>query len=171
MKICRSLVFLALVIGLLAGPGQVPAQADMLGRVGQLVSLYYNNGSWYQIKPDGTNTTFTLSLGQSYIMTSIGVRFYVSDTATQTGPFRFYLLGPQSTRMFIANLSDLKYPGTDTIWGGGTNPTETNTQPGVAFSVLPTPQVRQIPSPPADPNSGPVRSGTFYMTVRGYVVP
>jgi hypothetical protein len=171
MKTGRFLVLLALVIGLLAGPWQAPVEAEMLGRVGQLVSLYYNNGSWYQIKPDGSNTTFALAPGQSYIMTSIGVRFYVTDPATQTGPYRFYLLGPQSSRMFIANFSDLKYPGSDTVWGGGINPTDTNTQPGVAFSVLPTPQVTQIPSPPADPNSGPARSGTFYMTVRGFVVP
>ena len=41
MKTGRFLVLLALVIGLLAGPWQAPADAEMLGRVGQMKSLGY----------------------------------------------------------------------------------------------------------------------------------
>ena len=174
MKTGRLLVLLVLVMGLLAGPWQAPAEAEMLGRPGQIKNLYYSYDAqphWDQTKPDGSSSVFTLAPGQSFIMTSIGVRFYVTDPATQTGPYRFYLLGPNPSRMFIANLSDIKYPGSETVWGGGLNATETNTQPGVAFSVLPTPQVQQMPPPPTNPNSGPVRSGTFYMTVRGYMLP
>lgn len=36
MKTGRILVLLALVIGLMAGPWQAPAEAEMLGRVGQI---------------------------------------------------------------------------------------------------------------------------------------
>jgi hypothetical protein len=174
MKTGRLLMLLVLVLGLLAGPWQAPAEAEMLGRPGQIINLYYSydpQPHWAQIKPDGSISNFTLAPGQSFIMTSIGVRFYVSDTGTQTGPYRFYLLGPNQSRMFIANLSDIKYPGSDTVWGGGLNAFDSNTQPGVAFSVIPTPQVQQIPQPPDSPNSGPVRTGTFYMTVRGYILP
>ena len=47
MKTGRILVLLALVIGLLAGPWQAPAEAEMLGRVGQIKNLDYTGGSWY----------------------------------------------------------------------------------------------------------------------------
>ena len=63
MKIGRFLVLLALVSGLLAGPWQAPAEAEMLGRVGQIKTLYYSGGNWYQNKPDGTSSLFTLAAG------------------------------------------------------------------------------------------------------------
>jgi hypothetical protein len=174
MKTGRILVLLVLVMGLLAGPWQAPAEAIMLGRPGQIINLYYSydpQPHWAQIKPDGSISDFTLATGQTFIMTSISLRFYVTDPATQTGPYRFFLLGPNSSRMYISMLNDAKYPGSETIWGGALNAADTDTQPGVAFSVLPTPQVKQLPQPPTSPNEGPVRSGTFYITIRGYVYP
>ncbi|MDO9531029.1 MAG: hypothetical protein Q7O12_02715 [Deltaproteobacteria bacterium] len=167
MKTGRFLVLLALVMGLLAGPWQAPAEAIMLGRVGQIINLSYDAPNWKQTKPDGTTSIFTLAPGQSFIMTEIRVRFYA--TIINSGPYRFYLLGPQSSRLYITNLNDVMYPGTQTVWGGAS--TDTNLVPGVVFTSPPTPEVRQMPSPPANPNSGDVRPGTFYLTVRGYVLP
>ena len=78
MKTGRILVLLALVMGLMAGPWQAPAGAEMLGRVGQFKNLFYDNsdGKWYQTNPDGTLSIFTLAAGQAYVMTQISVRFY-----------------------------------------------------------------------------------------------
>jgi hypothetical protein len=171
MKIGRFLVLLALVSGLLAGPWQAPAEAEMLGRVGQIKNLTYSDQNWYQINPDGSSSIFTLAPGQSFIMTSVSLRFYVTDPATQTGPYRFFLLGPNASRMYINMLNDAIYPGSETVWGGTLNVGDTNVQPGVAFSVLPTPQVKQLPPPPTNPNEGTVRTGTFYITLRGYTIP
>lgn len=169
MKTGRFLVLLALAMGLMAGPWQAPAEAIMLGRVGQIKTLGYGAPNWYETKPDGTSSLFTLAPGQSFVMIEIRARFYVTNTITETGPHRFYLLGPDSSRMYINNLNDAMYPGSQTVWGGVV--TETNLVPGVVFTAPPTPQVRQMPQPSENPNSGSVRTGTFYMTVRGYVVP
>ena len=173
MKTGRFLVLLALVMGLLAGPWQAPAEAEMLGRIGQIKYVYYTNGNWYQTKPDGTSSPFTLAPGQSFVMTEVRARFLLPTAATTAnpGPYRFYLVGPQPNyaNMYIANLSNVISPADGTVWGGAV--TETNLEPGIVFSVLPTPQVRQLPHPPASPNSGTIRSGTFYMTIRGYVYP
>jgi hypothetical protein len=169
MKMSRFLVLLALAIGLLAGPWQAPAEAEMLGSVGQIKTMYYSEGNWYQKKPDGTSSLFTLAAGQSFVMTEIRARFYVSDTTTQTGPYRLNLVGPNSTKLYTANLTDFKYPGSNTVSGGVVS--EMNLNPGYVFIAPPTPEVRQMPPPPANPNSGDIRTGTFHMTVRGYVVP
>lgn len=169
MKTGRFLVLVVLVCGLLAGPWQAPAEAEMLGRVGQMKNLTYDAPDWKQTNPDGSQSVFTLAPGQSFIMTEIRLRFYVSNTGTETGPYRFYLLGPGDSIMYLTGLNDIMYPGTQTVWGGAQS--ETNLVPGVAFSVLPTPQVRQMPSPPTNPNNGPVRTGTYYITLRGYVIP
>ena len=171
MKIGRFLVLLALVMGLLAGPWQAPAEAIMLGRVGQIKTLGYDSASqkWYENKPNGTSSLFTLAPGQSFVMTEFRGRFYANDPAIDTGPYRFYLLGPNSSSQYIANMTDIIYPGSATVSGGIL--VELNLQPGYVFSVLPTAKVQQMPPPPASPNSGDVLSGTFYMTIRGYVVP
>jgi hypothetical protein len=168
MKIGRFLVLLALVLGLLAGPWQAPAEAVMLGRVGQIKYLYYTGGSWSQTLPDGATSTFTLAPGQSFVMTDIRARFYVNDPATDTGPYRLFFV-VNSTNMYIANLTDVTYPGFDTVWGGMIS--ESNLEPGVVFSVLPDVIVKQIPKPVMSPDGGPVRNGTFYLTIRGHVVP
>lgn len=169
MKNGRFLVLLALVIGLLAGPWQAPVEAEMLGRTAQIKTLSYNNGNWYQTKPDGTSVLFTLAQGQSFLMTEVRARFYVTNPATDTGPYRINLLGPNSTKLYTANLTDFKYLGSDTVSGGVVS--ETNLNPGYVFIAPPTPEVRQMPPPPANPNSGPVLNGTFFITIRGYVVP
>jgi|GEM_PF-2280433 len=171
MKTGRFLVLVVLVMGLLAGLWQAPAAAEMLGRVAQIKSLGYNvsNGNWYETKPDGTSALFTLAPGQSFIMNEIHARFYVTNPATDTGPYRIYLLAPNSSAIYIANMIDFKYPGSDTVSGGVIG--ETNLHPGYVFNTPPTPQVRQMPPPPANPNSGPVRTGTFFMTIRGFVYP
>jgi hypothetical protein len=169
MKTGRILVLLVLVLGLLAGPWQAPAEAEMLGRVGQIKTLYYSGGNWYQNKPDGTSSLFTLAAGQSFVMTEIRARFYVTNPANDTGPYRFILLGPNSSNLYAANLIDFKYPGSDTVWGGTL--VELNLQPGYVFITPPTPQVRQLPPPPANPNSGDIRTGTFSLMMRGYVYP
>ena len=171
MKTGRLLVLLALVIGLLACPWQTPAEAIVLGRVGQIKSLGYNSPTqkWSEIKPDGTSSLFTLALGQFFVMTEIRARFYVTTPATDTGPYRLYLVGPNSSTPYIANMTDFKNPGSDIITGGLN--VELNLDPGYVFSVLPTAKVQQLPPPPSPPNSGPERSGTFYMSIRGYVVP
>jgi hypothetical protein len=171
MKIGRLLVLLALVMGLMAGPWQAPAEAIMLGRVGQIKTLAYNPAAqtWSELKPDGTSSLFTLAPGQSFIMTEIRGRFYVTTPASDTGPYRIYLVGPNSSTPYIANMTDITYPGSSTIWGGLI--TELNLNPGYIFSVLPTARVQQMPPPPTNPNDGPVRSGSLYMTIRGYVVP
>jgi hypothetical protein len=171
MKIGRFLVLLAIIIGVMAGFWQAPVEAEMLGRPGQIKSLGYNstNGNWYETKPDGTSVLFTLGAGQSFIMTEIRARFYVTNPATDTGPYRIYLLGPQSSKIYIANMTDFKYPGSDTVSGGTVS--EWNLNPGYVFTVPPTGQVQQMPAPPANPNTGPVRSGTFSMMIRGFVVP
>ena len=172
MKPGRLLVLLALVIGLLAGPWQAPAEAEMLGRIGQMKSLGYGGGSggnWYETKPDGTSSLFTLSPGQSFVMTEFRGRFYAANPAIDTGPYRLYLLGPNSSAQYVVPLPDFTYPGSNTVSGGVL--VELNLQPGYVFIAPPTPQVRQIPPPPANPNSGPVREGTFFLMMRGYVVP
>ena len=173
MKMGRLLVLLALVMGLMAGPWQAPAEAEMLGRVGQIKSLYYSGGNWYQTNPDGTTSAFTLAAGQSFIMTDLRARFLLPTAATTAnpGPYRFYLVGPAPnlTNMYITNLSNVISPADEKVWGGSV--TDANLEPGAVFSVLPTPQVRQLPDPPASPNSGAIQSGAFYMTIRGYVYP
>jgi hypothetical protein len=169
MKTGRILVLLALVMGLLAGSWQAPAEAEMLGRVGQIINLSYDHPYWQQIKPDGSTSIFTLAPGQSFIMTEIRVRFYVSDPAAYPGPYRFFLLGPDSSRMYITNLSDAMYPGSQTVYGGVV--TETNLVPGIVFTAPPTPQVRQLPIPSNNPNQGSIRTGTFYIQLRGYMLP
>ena len=72
----------------------------MLGRVGQIKSFGYSSaaGNWYETKPDGTSSLFTLAPGQSFIMTEFRGRFYVTNPANDTGPYRIYLLGPNSKR-------------------------------------------------------------------------
>jgi hypothetical protein len=103
-------------------------------------------------------------------MTEVRVRFFVTNTTTDSGPYRFYLLGTNSNRIYIANATDLKYPGSETVWGGTVS--EVNLVPGYVFSVLPTPQVRQLQQPPAGPNNGPIRNvSAYYTTVVGYVYP
>ena len=72
MKTGRFLVLLALVMGLLAGPWQAPAEAEMLGRPSQIINLSYSydpEPHWAQTKPDGSISVFTLAAGQSFIMT------------------------------------------------------------------------------------------------------
>ena len=171
MKTGRFLVLLALVIGLLAGPGQFSADAAMLGRVGQIKQLHWTGSGWSQTLPDGASSAFTLASGQYFVMTEVRVRFFVTDPlGVDYGPYRFYLLGPNSTRIYIANATDLKYPGSETVWGGSFS--EVNLNPGYVFSVLPTPQVRQLPQPPTGPNDGPIRNvSAYYTTVVGYVYP
>jgi hypothetical protein len=174
MKTGRFLVLLALVIGLMGSLCQAPAEATMLGRVGQIKHVYYNNGNWYQTLPNGTiNQPFALTAGQSFVLTEVRARFLLPTAATSAnpGPYRFYLMGPAPNyaRMFIANLTDVISPADEKVWGGAVS--EMNMEPGIVFSVLPFPQVRQLPDPPADPNSGAIQTGTFYITIRGYVVP
>jgi len=171
MKTGKILVVVALVMGLMTGFWQAPAAAEMLGRIGQIKSLGYSsaNGKWYETKPDGTSALFTLAPGQSFIMTEFRGRFYAADPAIDTGPYRLYLLGPSSSPQYVANLPDFKYPGSDIVSGGAL--VELNLQPGYVFIAPPTPQVRQIPPPLANPNSGPVRNGTFFLMMKGYIVP
>jgi hypothetical protein len=172
MKTRRILVLLVLVVGLLAGLGQAPAEAELLGRPSQMISLGYggeSGGNWYQTKPDGTSSLFTLAPGQSFIMTEFRGRFYATDPASDTGPYRLYLLGPNSSIIYVANLPDFTYPHSNIVSGGVL--VELNLQPGYVFIAPPTPQVRQLPPPPDNPNSGPVRNGTFFLMMRGYVVP
>jgi hypothetical protein len=168
MKACRFLVFLALIIGLMAGPWQAPAEAaGMLGRVGQIQNLYYSSGNWYQTLPDGTTQAFILATGQTFIMTGAYVRFYA--TTTDTGPYRFLLKAPNGTQLWFENLNNITYPTTGaTVYGGAASEI---LEPGIPISVSPTVEVRQLPQPPANPNTGTVIDGTFYMRVTGYIVP
>lgn len=167
MKSCRFLVFLALIIGLMAGPWQAPAEAaGLLGRVGQIKNLAYVSGTWYDLLPNGTYPIFSLASGQSFIMTQVSARFYA--TTADTGPYRFQLMA-NSARVYVANLTDVTYPTTGaTVYGGAVLET---IDPGIVFSVLPSVVVRHLLQPPADPNSGDIVPGTFYMTIRGYIVP
>jgi hypothetical protein len=169
MKTGRFLVLLALVMGLLAGLWQAPAEAEMLGRIGQIKTMYYSGGNWFLNNPDGTTSPFTLGPGQTFLMTEFHARFYVTDPATQTGPYRIYFLAPNSANLYLFNLTDFIYPGSQTVSGGTVE--VYNLNPGYLFSVLPTLQVKQLPPPPQPSNSGPVRTGTFYVTARGYVYP
>jgi len=164
MKTCRILVLMALVVGLTVGTWQAPAEAILLGRVQQFKNLYYSSGSWYEVLPNGTNQLFSLPQGHFFIMTMSSVRFYAN--AANTGPYRFYLLGPGNSFMYLLNLTNV-YVGS-TLWGGAAGET---LDPGIAFSIMPTLQVRQVPDPPANPNSGSVVEGTFYTMFRGYIVP
>jgi hypothetical protein len=167
MKICRRLIFLALITGLLLGSGQMAAKADMLKRVDQIVRLYHDNGNWTQVLPDGTTRAFSLSLGQVLILTGIYIRFY-ADT-TNTGPYRLFLKAPNGTNLWIENLNNVTYPTTgSTVWGGGILDT---LDPGISVSAIPTVEVRLLPVPPNNPNSGSVVPGTFYGWLTGYVVP
>jgi len=118
MKTGRILVLLALVVGLLTGPGQFAADATMLGRVGQIKQLHWTGSGWSQTLADGSSSAFILASGQYFVMTEVRVRFFVTNTTTDSGPYRFYLLGTNSTRIYIANATDLKYPGSETVWGG-----------------------------------------------------
>jgi len=169
MKTGKFLVLSALVLGLLAGPWRAPAEAEMLGRVGQIKTLGYNAGNWYQIKPDGTSSLFNMAPGQAFVMTEIRGRFYVTNPDPYKGPFRFNLVGANSTNLYTANLTDFKYPNSDTVSGGIL--TEMNLNPGYVFIGPPTPEVRQIPPPPNSPSSGDVLSGSLFLTIRGYVYP
>ncbi|MBU4230892.1 MAG: hypothetical protein L6277_07285 [Desulfobacterales bacterium] len=164
MKTGRILVLLALVVGLTVGIWQAPAEAIMLGRVQQFKNIYYSSGNWYEVLPNGTNQLFNLPQGHFFIMTMSSVRFYANTP--DTGPYRFYLLGPGNSFMYLLNLSNI-YAGS-ALWGGAAGET---LDPGIAFSIMPTPQVRQMPAPPANPNSGSPIEGTFYTFFRGYIFP
>jgi hypothetical protein len=171
MRTGSMLVLLPLVVGLLAGPWKAPAEAEMLGRVGQNKSFGYSSasGNWSETKPDGTSAPFTLAPGQSFIMTEFRGRFYATDPANNPGPYRIYLLGPNQSAQYVANLADFTYPGSNIVSGGVL--VELNLQPGYVFTAPPTPQARQIPPPPDNPNSGSVRNGTFFLMMKGYIVP
>jgi hypothetical protein len=166
MKSIRSWLLIFLAIALVTGAMQGPAAASPLKNVNQICHIYYDNASssWKRIMPDGTIQAFALSPGQSFILTGVYVRFY-ADTPN-TGPYRFYLMA-NTTRLWIENLSNV-YSDATTVYGGAISDT---IDPGVSFSVLPTMQVRQLPQPPADPNSGPIVTGTFYDHFVGYVAP
>jgi hypothetical protein len=167
MKTGRFLVLLALVIGLMAGPWQAPAEAEMMGRVGQMINLRYGGGTWTMVLPDGTSQPFILTATQTFIVTAAYCRFYANTP--NTGPYRLYLKAPNQNALWIDNLNVINYPTTGaTVWGGGIDRVF---DPGLAISVLPTLEVKQLPVPPNDPNSGPVVPGTFYMKATGYIVP
>jgi hypothetical protein len=137
IKTGRILVLLVLAIGLLAGPWQAPAGAEMLGRVQQMRSLNYSSSSpnWYETKPDGTVVLFNLAPGQSFVMTAFRGRFYADNPATDTGPYRLYLLGPNLSSIYVANMTDFMYPGSATVSGGTL--VELNLQPGYVFIAPP----------------------------------
>ena len=99
MKTGRLLVLLALVMGLLAGPWQAPAEAEMLGRVGQIKSLDYTGaGNWYQIKPDGATSTFTLRSGAIFCHDRVFVPGFMSSTPLSIPALiAFYFVGPNSS--------------------------------------------------------------------------
>jgi hypothetical protein len=166
MRARRILLLLLLAMGLVSV--STPAPAVLLGRVSQITQLYYDNGNWFRIMPDGSTQAFTLSQGQSFVATGLYVRFYA--TTPDTGPYRFFLKAPNGTSLWITSLNDLYYPTTGaTVWGGGFS--ETPFTPGIAISVPPTVEVRQLPQPPANPNNGAVVTGTTYMRVTGYILP
>lgn len=163
----RRLFITFLIIGVFTAFTRAPAGALLLGRVDQIHHLYYDNGTWYRILPDGTTQTFNLKSGESLVMTGLYIRFYA--TTVNTGPYRLYLKASNGTNMWTQPLNNFLYPTTgSTVWGGG------NTQkldPGVILSGIPAVEVRQLPQPPANPNTGPVIPGAMYMRVTGYILP
>jgi hypothetical protein len=167
MKICRCFMFLALTTGLIMGSGPASANTGMLKKVSQIVRIYHDNGTWSQVMPDGTAKDFSLGPGQALIITGIYIRFYASTV--NTGPYRFYLKAPNGTSLWVDNLSNILYPTTgNTVWGGGVVSTF---DPGISVLAIPAMEVRQLPVPPNNPNSGAVVPGTFYGWLTGYIVP
>ena len=148
MKTGRILVLLALVMGLLAGPWQAPAEAVMLGRVGQIKYLDYTDGNWYQILPDGTTSTFTLAPGAIFCHDRYSGPVLCHRPRHRYRPLSLLPRGcPTQAIMYIANLTDFKYPGSDTVWGGRFLNRTWNQASSSPFS--PILKVRQLPQPPA----------------------
>lgn len=169
MKAIRSFILILLAMVLVTGATQRPAGAELVNRVSQIYQLFFDtDSSLKRIMPDGTIQPFTLSAGQTFVMTAIYLRFYAS--ATNTGPYRFFLRAPDATNaLWIENMDNIQYPtGGATVYGGGTAKT---LNPGVRMSVIPTYEVRQILVPPNDPNNGPIITGTLYGRITGYVIP
>lgn len=141
--------------------------AQVLGSSRQVTELYLGDDgtTWYRILPDGTTQVVDVPQGSSFVMTRVFARFYATNP--NTGPYRFYIK-VNSTRMYIANLDDITYPETDDVYGGAINETIT---PGIVFSAQPTVEVKQLPVPPNDPNSGSVVPGTVYLHITGFFAP
>jgi hypothetical protein len=179
MKITRlvwlSLLSLALLQGLTqAAQGEdifpvIVSQNGLLKNSSQVTELYLDNatGNWIQSMPDGTTKTYNWGGGKFFVMTGLFARFY-ADT-TDTHPYRIYFKNPNGGNLWIDNLEALTYPTTGgTVWGG--SQTE-SFSPGIVMAVKPTIVVQHLPAPPANPNSGPVVTGTTYIRITGYTVP
>jgi hypothetical protein len=180
MKSCKVFLLIFLTIALLPGSVQLAQSADMYVVAGspglpgtgrQVTEIYLDttSGNWLQFMPGGGTQTFNWGNGSSFVMTYVTVRFYADNAATAyTGPYRLYFKAPNGTKLWIENLSNITYPGSSTVWGGGL---KEDIATGVVMTVKPTIEVRQMPVPPTDPNTGPVISGTVYIRIGGYVVP
>lgn len=178
MKSVILFLLIFLTIAWLPGSVQRAQSQDMfvvtgnpgpLKNAGQFTKLYLNDkGEWVQMMPDGSTQTFSWTNGKSFVLTYIYVRFYANSGYTDMNPYRLYLKASNGTRLWIEGLTDLTYPGSSTVWGGGQIE---SISPGVVITVKPSLLVRQLPAPPNDPNSGPVIPGTYYIIIGGYVVP
>lgn len=171
MKAIRTLLLVLLAAGLVTGAMERPAGAALLKQVSQVCQIVYNYPStiWQRILPDGTLQSFALSPGQSLVINSIYYRFY--DDIQNNGPYRVLIKAPNGTNVLALQASNITYPTTGSTVYGTVNTTIDTYNPGIMFSGLPTWEVRQFPPPPADPNSGPVRTGRMYMRITGYLVP
>jgi hypothetical protein len=179
MKISRLFILVFLVMALLPGYMQ-PVQGDdffmvgggrpgLLKNSGQLTNLYLDaaTGNWIQILPNGTTQTFVWGNGKSFVMTIVSVRFYANTT--NTNPYRLFFRAPNGNIIWMVNLPNLTYPSTGSnVLGGALLESIT---PGIVMTVKPSAEVRQMPVPPNDPNSGPVIPGAMHLGVVGYVVP
>ncbi len=181
MKAARLFWLSLLAIALLPGSASFAGSGDstlllmpkgdaqLLGSSRQVTELYLEEGgtNWYRILPDGTTQVVTWDSGKSFVMTHVAVRFYANSPNTH--PYRLFFKAPNGTSLWIDNLDNITYPTTgETVLGGSIIESLT---PGIVFSVQPTIEVKQVPVPPNDPNSGSVVPGTVYMHITGFFVP
>lgn len=179
MKAGKIFWLIFLSIALLPGPAQLAygqnlllggaGGSGLLGRPSQICELNLDNatGNWVQVLPDGATQTFNWGNGKYFVMTGVCTRFYANTVNTH--PYRLFFKAPNGTILWLDNLENLTYPTTgSTVWGGGIIEA---LSPGIVMSVKPTIEVRQLPVPPNNPNTGPVIPGSVYLTITGYIVP
>lgn len=179
MKACRLFLLIFVVMSLVPGATQlaqsddifmvVVSKADLVNKDSQITYLYLDTatGDWIRKLPDGTNQTFEWSNGKAFVMTGVSCLFYAQNTSN-TNPYRLLFKTPNDTTIYPINLTDVTYGST--VWGGAS--IVDSITPGIVISAKPSIEVRQLPQPPADPNSGSVITASLMkMNLFGYVVP
>ena len=173
----RTCLLVLVAVCLVTAAMESPGGAALLNNVSQIFQINYNSSSntWLRTLPDGTTQPFALNPGQTLVITTFYVGFYtnvVNGVPYTGGPWRVLIKTATGLFVWVVPVSDITYPTTgSTVWGCGTPTPVESIDPGIVLTALPTCEVRQLPVPPNDPNSGPVINGTKFLRITGYVTP